>query len=151
MLLHTFVFGTLLWCLIDFLCKSAPFWPFFSSPETKAQVSFSDQNLSVVCRRCCHCPRCWHWYELFTFSSSSPNNWANFNQTWHKASLGEGDSIYFSYEGARLFPRGDNYKIGKIHWWNLKTTGPISTKFGTKYYWFKGIRLLFKLRTIQFS
>ncbi|XP_062618326.1 CAD protein-like [Saccostrea cucullata] len=31
---------------------------FFSSPEPKAQVSFSDQNLSVVCRRyCCRC-RC---------------------------------------------------------------------------------------------
>ena len=38
----------------------------FSSPEPKAQVSFSDQNLSVV-RRCRRCRR-----KLFTFSSSSP-------------------------------------------------------------------------------
>ena len=36
----------------------------FTSPEPKAQVSFPEQNLSVVRRRC----RC----KLFTFSSSSP-------------------------------------------------------------------------------
>ena len=39
---------------------------------------------------------------------------ANFNQPWHKASLGEGDSIC-SNEGPRPFPRGDNYEIAKIH------------------------------------
>ena len=50
-----------------------------SSPELKAQVSFSDQNLSVVrrrcrrwrrCRPCRRCRRCCR--KLFTFSSSSP-------------------------------------------------------------------------------
>ena len=124
----------------------------FSSPEPKAQVSFSDQNLSVVRRRC-RCRRCRRCRrrrcrKLFTFSSSSPeplsqfqpnlaqsilgwrgfkfvqmkgpalfqgeiitqivknrltkfknlllqNHWANFNQTWHKASVGEGDSCLF--------------------------------------------------------
>lgn len=35
-----------------------------SSLELKAQVSFSEQNLSVVCRR-------WHCSKLFTFSSFS--------------------------------------------------------------------------------
>ena len=40
------------------------------------------------------------------------NHWANFNQTWHKASSGEGDC---SNEGPRPFPRGDNYEIAKIH------------------------------------
>ena len=35
---------------------------FFSLPEPKAQVSFSDQDLSVVRRCCC---------KLFTLSSSS--------------------------------------------------------------------------------
>ena len=46
----------------------------FSSPEPKAQVSFSDQNLSVVCRRCRRrrCRRCRRCRKLFTFSSSSP-------------------------------------------------------------------------------
>ena len=44
----------------------------------------------------------------------------------------------------RPFPRGDNYEIVKIHWRNLKiffsrTTGPISTKLGTKHPCVKGI------------
>ena len=63
-----------------------------SSPEPKAQVSFSDQNLSVVRRRCC-C-RCRRYRKLFTFSSSSPEPLGQF-QTWHKVSLGEGDSSLF--------------------------------------------------------
>ena len=56
--------------------RRAHFWSeflsFFSSPEPKAQVSFSDQNLSVVrrCRRCRRCRR--RRRKLFTFSSSSP-------------------------------------------------------------------------------
>ena len=41
----------------------------FSSPQPKSQVSFSDQNLSIVCRRCRSCSLC---RKLFTFSSSSP-------------------------------------------------------------------------------
>ena len=44
------------------------------------------------------------------------------------------------------FPRGDNYEIGKIQLQNLKifysrTTGPISTKLGTKHPWVKGIQV----------
>ena len=43
-------------------------------------------------------------------------------------------------------PRGDNYEIVKKHWWNSKiffsrTTEPISTKFGTKHPWVKGIQV----------
>ena len=43
-----------------------------------------------------------------------------------------------SNEGPHPFPRGDNYKIAKIHWQNLKifyfrTTGPISTKLSIKH------------------
>ena len=124
------------------------------------------------------------------------NHWANFNQTWHKASLGEGNSSLFkrralpfskgrylrnikntltkfknlllqnhwanfphivtmhpwvkgiqvcSNEGPRPFPRGDDYKLAKIHWRNLKivisrTTEPISTKLGTKHPWERGIK-----------
>ena len=41
-------------------------------------------------------------------------DWVNFNQTWHKASLGEGDSNSFKWR-VRPFPRGDNYKTAKIH------------------------------------
>ena len=51
-----------------------------------------------------------------------------------------------SNEGHRAFPRGDNYEIAKIHWWNLKifffrTTEPISTKLGTKHPWVTGIKV----------
>ena len=62
----------------------------FSSPELKAQVSFSDQNLSVVRRRCrrCRCRR----FHIFMFFS--------------------------------------------------RTTGPISTKFGTKHPWVKGFKFV---------
>ena len=51
-----------------------------SSPESSAQASFSDQNLSAV-RSCRH--------KLFTFFFLLQNYWANFNQTWHEAFLGE--------------------------------------------------------------
>ena len=39
-----------------------------SSPDPKAQVSYSDQNLSAVRR--CRRPRCCRRRKLFTFSSS---------------------------------------------------------------------------------
>ena len=39
-------------------------------PEPKAQVTFSDQNLSVVRRRRCCRRRCRCRRKLFTFSSS---------------------------------------------------------------------------------
>ena len=52
--------------------------------------------------------------------------------------------IFFKWR-ATPFPRGDNYKIAKVHWRNFKffsrTTGPISTKIGTKHPWVKGIQV----------
>ena len=70
---------------------------FFSSPELKAQVSFSDHLSSVVCLSVCLSVHLSvrpsvnfsHFHLLLQ------NHWANFNQTWHKASLGEGDSSLF--------------------------------------------------------
>ena len=50
---------------VRYLCLFISF--IISSPELKAQVSCSDHNLSVVCRRRCRC-----CHKLFTFSSSSP-------------------------------------------------------------------------------
>ena len=62
----------------------------FSSPEPKAQVSFSDQNLSVVrrCRRCRRrrCRRCRR--KLFTFSSSSPEPLGQFQSNLAQSILG---------------------------------------------------------------
>ena len=40
------------------------------------------------------------------------NHWANFNQTWHKASLGDG------FEFVQM--KGPTHEIAKIHWWNNK-------------------------------
>jgi hypothetical protein len=59
---------------------------FFSSPELKAQVSYSDHPLSVVRLSVC---------KLLHFRLLLQNHWANFNQTWHKSSLGGGDSKLF--------------------------------------------------------
>ena len=44
------------------------------------------------------------------------NQWANFNQARHKASLGNRDSN----EGPCSFPRRNIYEIAKVYWRNLK-------------------------------
>ena len=59
----------------------------FNLPEPKAQVSFSDHNLSVVRRRCprrrwCRCRK------LFTFSSSSPEPLDQFQPNLAQSVLG---------------------------------------------------------------
>ena len=67
--LSCMLFMLLLMLLPDFVLS---FWPFdlcvvFSLPELKAQVSLSDQNLSVVRRYRRRCRRC---RKLFTLTSS---------------------------------------------------------------------------------
>ena len=57
----------------------------FSSPEPKAQVSFSDQNWSVVRRRCRRRRRC---FKHFTFSSSSPEPIGQFQPNLAQSILG---------------------------------------------------------------
>jgi hypothetical protein len=59
----------------------------FSSPELKAQVRFSDRPLSGV-RLSCRLSV----FKLLHFRLLLQNHWTNFNQIWHKSSLGEGDS-----------------------------------------------------------
>ena len=50
-----------------------------------------------------------------------------------------------SNEGPRPFPRGDNSENTKLYLKYLKifsrTTGPISTKLGTKHPWVEGIQV----------
>ena len=86
---------------------------FFSSPELKAQVSFSYRLSSVVCPsvRSSVCLS----VNFSYFQLLLKNHWANFNQTWHKASLGKRDSSLLKNERPRPFPRGDNKEIVKIH------------------------------------
>ena len=57
----------------------------FSSPKLKAQVSFSGHVLSVVCLSVYPSVNFSHFWVLFQ------NHLANFNETWHKISLGKGD------------------------------------------------------------
>ena len=85
-----------------------------SSLEPKAQVSFSDHNLSVVRR--CRC-RLWHCRKLFIFSSCSPEPISTKLGTKHSWVKG---TQFCSSEGPGLFPRGGNYEIAKIHWRNFK-------------------------------
>ena len=94
-------------CLNQFgnACNSFEIFPLFSSPEPKAQVSFSDQNLSVV-RRCSSC--CWHCRKLFTFSSSSPEALGQFQPNLAQSILGW--RLDYSNEGPFIFPWGDNYE-----------------------------------------
>jgi hypothetical protein len=42
------------------------------------------------------------------------NQEANFYESWYKASLGKGNSFFFSNKGPRPVQRGDNYKKAKI-------------------------------------
>ena len=75
----------------------------FSSPQPKARVSFSDQNLSVVYRRRCCCRK------LFTYSSSSPELLqGQFQPNLAQSILGW--RLDYSNEGPFLFPWGDNYE-----------------------------------------
>ena len=65
--------------------------------------------------------------------------------SWHKVSLGKGIQVC-SNEGPPPSQRGDNWEIIKINWQLLKiffyrTTGPISTKLGTKCPLVKGIQV----------
>ena len=85
-------------------------------------------------------------WEIININLLLQNYWAIFNQTLTKVSLGKEYSSLFKWR-PRPFPRGDDYEIVKKHWRNLmkiffsRTTGPISTKLGTKHSRVKGIQV----------
>ena len=81
----------------------------FSSPELKAQISFSDPLLSVICLSVCPSV-----CKLFTFSSSSQETTRPISTklgTKHPWVLG---IQVCSNEGPSPFLNGDNKEIGKI-------------------------------------
>ena len=57
-----------------------------------------------------------HHYTFFihVYIIILQNHQTDFNQTWHNASLGDGNQIYLN-EGPRPFPKGDNYELAKLH------------------------------------
>lgn len=69
-----------------------------SSPQPMAQVGFSKQDLSVVCRRRCCCRT-----KFFKFQSSSLKPLARFEPNLTKASPGKGDSSLFKMKGHARF------------------------------------------------
>ena len=94
----------------------------FSSPELKAQVSFSDRQLSIVClfiSLSIH-------FNISHFLSSLQNHWTNFNQTWHKTQNILGWRGFVKMKGQELFLKGGggNKDMTKIHWQILKTSSP---------------------------
>ena len=134
--------------LRDFQCTAALSlymnFVIFSSPEPKAQIKWAllikicPLSVVVVVVVVVVDVNFSHFHFLLQ------NHWANFNQ-YTKHPWEKGIQVC-SNEGHRPFPRGDNYEIVKIHWWNLKiffsrTTGPISTKLGIKHPRVKGIQV----------
>ena len=109
----------------------------FSSPEPRAQVSL----LIKICSLCVVVV-----VVIFSHFHLLQSLWANFNQTWHKASLGEGDSSLYKWS-LPPFRRGDNYEIAKIQWQIFKifffgtTSGPFSSGLGTLHPRVKGIQV----------
>ena len=109
---------------------------FISSPELKAQVSYSDRPLSV-------CPSVrlsvnFYIFDFFSRTAGPILTRLGTNHPW-------GEGILNSYnEEDWLSPRGDNHKRVKIHWKFLKifffrTSRPISIKLGINHPWVKEI------------
>ena len=67
------------------LSKAYYFTYIFSSPDPKAQVNISDQDLSLVRRRNCWGRCC---SKLFTFLSSSPESLGQFQPNLAQSILG---------------------------------------------------------------
>ena len=63
---------------------------FFSSPELKAQVIFSDRLFSV------------HLSVYFSQYHPLENKWAKFKNIWHKSSLGDWNARLFKWRTKTL-------------------------------------------------
>ena len=104
-------------------------------------MSYSHQDLSTVRHRLLRCCRC-------RFKLHLRSHWANFKQTWHKASLGDRDSSLFKWR-TMSFPRGDNSEIVKLYWKHLKiffrTTGLMPLNLTQSILWWRRLKL-FKWR-----
>ena len=135
--------------LLKFLISlsKTPVWShsFFSSPESKAQVSFSDQNLSVVRRRC-RCRRC---RKLFTFSSSSQEPLGQFQPNLAQSILGWRGFKFVQMKGHTLSQGEIIAKILKLYWKLLKSSSseplgqfqPNLAQNMLGWWWFKFVQM----------
>ena len=111
---------------------------FFSSPERKDKVSFSDCLFSI------HLYICLLTFHIFNFSRITRpiSTKLGIRHPWVK-----GIQVA-SNEEPCPFQRGDNNEIANIHRINLKiffrTTWLISTKLSTRYPRMKGIQFFFQ-------
>ena len=103
------------WVSCDSIQKHLISFSFISCTELKAQVNFSDR-LSYV--------------NISQFHPLLQSHWANFNQSWHKASLGKGNLIMFKWRSTPFLKgiyrgNGDNAFSNfknlflKNHWANF--------------------------------
>jgi hypothetical protein len=107
-------------------------WRFFSSPELKAQMSFSDRPLSGV--------RLSVNFYIFDFSRTNGPILTRLgtNRPWVE------EIQVCSNEQDSPYPRGDNSESVKIHWRFLnfsRTSRSNLIKFNTHYPWVKGIQV----------
>lgn len=84
-------------------------WMIFSSPKPKAQVNFSDQNVSVVYRRCPRCRRrkISHFHHL-------QNHLGNFDNNLHNVFFWKGLLDLFKCRAISL-----SKTIRRFGWWWL--------------------------------
>jgi hypothetical protein len=113
---------------------------FFSSPELKAQVSYSDRPLSVcLAVRPSVCLSVnFYIFDFFSRSTGPILTRVGTNHPW-----GEGIQVC-SNEGDRPSLRGDNSeRVKNIEFlkkiFSSRTTGHNSIKLGTNHPWVKGI------------
>jgi hypothetical protein len=121
-------------CMYPFFALICQYWnayqSLFSSPELKAQVSFSDRLLSVVCLSVCLLNI--YIFDFFFRTAGPILTRLGTKHPWAK------DIQNCTNEGQPLSPRGDNSERVKIHWKHLKiffsrTSRSISIKLGTNH------------------
>jgi hypothetical protein len=101
-------------CIQSFIiCPLRWNWSLFSSPELKAQVSYSDHLLSVV-RLSVRLSVNFYIFDFFSRTNGPVLTKLGTNHPW-----GEG-ILNCSNEGDCPCPRGDNYKRVKMGWVHLK-------------------------------
>jgi hypothetical protein len=95
-------------CIFFFFLLVKAISLFFSSPELKAQVSYSDRPLSVCLSVCLSVN--FYIFNFFFRTTGPILTKLGTDHPW-----GEGIQVFFLIEGDCLSPMGDNSETVKIH------------------------------------